>query len=106
MKLGITIYTNDTEAVWNAFRLANFAQAMGDEVKVFLLGKGVEIDSLGTAKFNVAEQLKSYLDDGGRLFACGTCLKIRQIKPSSVYLVATLKELYEIIKESERVISF
>ena len=55
MKLGIVVYSGDSEAVWNAFRFGNFALAMGDEVKVFLLGKGVESESLDTDKFNVTE---------------------------------------------------
>ncbi len=53
MKVGIIIYTDDAETVWNAFRFGNFALAMGDQVKVFLLGKGVEVDSLDTNKFDV-----------------------------------------------------
>jgi uncharacterized protein involved in oxidation of intracellular sulfur len=42
MKLGIVIYSNDPETVWNAFRLGNFGLKEKDEVKVFLLAKGVE----------------------------------------------------------------
>jgi len=34
MKIGIVIYSNDPETVWNAFRLSNFALKEGDEVKV------------------------------------------------------------------------
>ena len=42
MKLGIVIYSNDPETVWNAFRFGNFSRKQGDEVKIFLLAKGVE----------------------------------------------------------------
>jgi len=48
MKLGVVVYSNDPESVWNAFRLGNFALHGGDEVQVFLLGKGVECESLDT----------------------------------------------------------
>ncbi|RCV63580.1 uncharacterized protein involved in oxidation of intracellular sulfur [Methanophagales archaeon] len=41
MKLGIVIYSDDSETVWNAFRLGNFALNEGDEVKVFLLARGM-----------------------------------------------------------------
>ena len=41
MKLGIVIYSNDTETVWNAFRLGLFSIQKSDTVKVFLLAKGV-----------------------------------------------------------------
>jgi len=53
MKVGIIVYTDDAEAVWNAFRFGNFTLAMGDRVKIFLLGKGVEVDSLEANKFDV-----------------------------------------------------
>lgn len=40
MKLGICIYTNDPESIWNAFRFANYSiKQFQDEVRVFLLGK-------------------------------------------------------------------
>jgi len=42
MKTGIIISSNDPETVWNAFRFANLSIKKGDEVKIFLLGKGVE----------------------------------------------------------------
>jgi uncharacterized protein involved in oxidation of intracellular sulfur len=45
MKLGIIIYSNDSETVWNAFHLGNFSLKQRDEVNVFLLGKGVEADA-------------------------------------------------------------
>ena len=40
MKLGIVIYSNDPETVWNAFRFGNFSLKEEDEVKVFLIGEG------------------------------------------------------------------
>ena len=43
MNLGIIIYSNDTETVANAFKLGIIALKEGDEVKAFLLGKGVEM---------------------------------------------------------------
>jgi sulfur relay (sulfurtransferase) complex TusBCD TusD component (DsrE family) len=48
MNLGIVIYSTDPEAVWNAFRLGNYALKQGDTVKVFLLAKGVECRRLWT----------------------------------------------------------
>jgi len=106
MKLGVIIYSNDSETVWNAFRLGNFAQAMGDQVSLFLISKGVEIESLDTDKFNISEQVQMLVDGGGKLFACGTCLELRQLKISDIYAVATLKELYEIVQDSDKIISF
>lgn len=106
MKLGIIIYSNDPETVWNAFRLGYFALKEDDEVKVFLLAKGVECESLDTNKFKVTQQIRSLVNNGGKIFACGTCLKIRQSDGSDVCPVSTMKDLYEIVKESDKIVTF
>ena len=46
MTPGIVVSSDDAETVWNALRLANFTLARGDEVKLFLFGKGVMCPSL------------------------------------------------------------
>ena len=106
MKVGIVVYSDDSETVWNAFRFGNFALAMGDEIKVFLMGKGVETESLDTDKFNVTEQLQAFVNTGGKIFACGTCLEIHQLEASDMYTVATMNGIYEIVRESDRIITF
>ena len=106
MKLGIVIYSNDAETIWNAFRLANFSLKEGDTVKIFLLAKGVEYEKLDGEKFNIKEQTKSFLDKNGKIFACGTCLKSRESEGSETCPMSTMKDLYELVKESDKVISF
>lgn len=106
MKLGIVIHSNVPETVWNAFRLSNFALKEGDDVRVFLLAKGVECESLDTDKFTVTEQMKSFADQGGKILACGTCLRMRQSEGSELCPLSTMKDLYEIVKESDRVVTF
>ena len=106
MKIGIIVYSNDLETVWNAFRFANFALNEGDEINVFLLGKGVECESLDTDKFKVTEQMQTLVDNGGEIFACGSCLKIRQSEGSKVCPLSTMKDLYEIVNKSDRIVTF
>ena len=106
MKLGIVIYSDDSETVWNAFRLGNFALQEGDKVNVFLLAKGVECEALDTDKFVVTEQMQTFVDTGGEIFACGICLKIRQSEGSEMCPLSTMKDLYEIIKGSDKVVTF
>ena len=106
MKTGIVIYSDDPEVMWNAFRFANFTQAMGDEVRIFLIAGGVEWESLNTDTFRVSEQVQEFLNDQGKIFICGTCLEIHQLKAPEKFTVATLKELYDIIAESDKVITF
>lgn len=106
MKIGIVIYSEESETVWNAFRVGNFALTEGDEVKMFLLGKGVECESLDTDKFMVTEQMQTLVDNGGEILACGSCLKIRQSGGSEMCPLSTMKDLYELITGSDRVVTF
>lgn len=106
MKLAIVIYSNDPETVWNAFRFGVFSRKQGDAVSVFLLGKGVEAESLDSAKFDVIGQMRSLLEVGGLILACGTCLKIRQSEGSDICPMSTLQELHSLIRDSDKVLSF
>ena len=106
MKLGIVVYSTDSETVWNAFRLGNFALKEKDQVKVFLLAKGVECEALDSEKFKVKEQMQSLVDAGGKILACGTCLKIRNSQGSELCPLSTMKDLYDLIKESDKVVTF
>lgn len=105
MKLGVVIYSNDTETVWNAFRLGVFSLKEKDEVKVFLLAKGVECESLDTDKFKVTEQMQSFVNNGGKILACGTCLKIRNSEGTEMCPLSTMNDLYQLIKESDKIIT-
>lgn len=106
MKLGIIVYSNDAETAWNAFRLGVFSLKQKDDVRVFLLGKGVECESIDTDKFKVTEQMKQCIDNGGSILACGSCLKIRSSQGSETCPLSTMKDLYDIIKESDKVLTF
>lgn len=106
MKLGLVIYSNDAETVWNAFRLGAFALKKGDTVQAFLLGKGVECETLDTEKFKVTDQMKSFVATGGKVFACGTCLKIRHSEGSEMCPLSTMGDLYEIIQGFDKVLTF
>ncbi len=106
MKIGIVVYSNDPETAWNAFRYANFALKEGDQVKIFLTGRGVEAESLDTEKFPVAEQIKAFLASGGSIMACGTCLKLRSLNPTEVCPLAGLKDMHAMVRDSDRVLTF
>lgn len=105
MKLGIVIYSTDSETVWNAFRLGNFALNKGDSVKAFLLASGVEAEALTTEQFNIREQMQKFVDNGGEIFACGTCLKIRNSEGTELCPLSTMADLYDIINESDKIIN-
>ena len=105
MKLGIVIYSSDSETVWNAFRLGNFALNKGDVVKVFLLANGVEAEALTNEKFNIREQMQQFVKSKGEIFACGTCLKIRNSEGTELCPMSTMADLYDIINASDKIIS-
>ena len=106
MKLGILLSQTEPETVFNALRLANYSLQQGDTVKIFLVGKGVELDQIADPKFNVREQAEAVLAAGGQFLACGTCLKLRQSAGSEICPLSTLKDLYEIVRDSERLVTF
>ena len=106
MKIGVIISSNDAETCWNALRYANFALGQKDEVKTFLTGKGVEYQSISTEKFNTIEQAEKFLQAGGKILACGTCIKSRNQQDSEMCPISTMKDMYEIIKESDKVVTF
>jgi uncharacterized protein involved in oxidation of intracellular sulfur len=70
-----------------------------------LLAKGVECESLDTDKFKVTEQIQSFVDNGGEIRVCGTCLKIRNSQGTEMCPLSTMNDLYQLIKESDKVIS-
>jgi len=105
MKLGIIISQTDPETVWNAYRLGTFALEQGDSVRTFLLGGGVESET-EHQKFNVKEQLARYLQAGGEVYACGSCMKTREMNSSDTCPISTMKDLYNIIINSDKILTF
>lgn len=106
MKLGMIITQTDPETVFNALRLALYSLEQGDEVRIFLSGRGVEIDKIEDPKFDVQLQTQKVLDAGGEFLACGACLKIRNSEGSEVCPLSTLKDQYEVVRDCDRLVTF
>jgi uncharacterized protein involved in oxidation of intracellular sulfur len=81
----VLIVLNDapygTEKSYNGLRLAIALQSRGNTVKVFLMADAV---SCGTPRqevppgyYNIGEMLERVLAKGGRVAACGSCMKAR-----------------------------
>lgn len=105
MKLGFIITQTDPETVFTALRLALLSIQQGDRVRIFLSGKGVDIDSISDPVFNVREQAAAVLAAGGEFLACGTCLQLRHSSGSEICPLSTLKDEYELVRDSDRVIT-
>ncbi|MCK5335687.1 MAG: DsrE family protein [Gammaproteobacteria bacterium] len=111
MKLAIIIYSNDTETIWNAFRLANSALGYDDEVTIFLLGKGVEFNELHSIKFDIQEQVKIFEEFGGKMIGCGVCCDSRAdtmplLKEELTCEMGSMQNLYALTKDADKVITF
>lgn len=104
MKIGVILNSKDPETAWNALRLGNQALRKGYEVRVFLLGGGVEIENIRNGDFNVAKVLGEFISSRGELLACGSCLKLRQQK-SAVCPVSTMSQLVEMIADSDKLVT-
>ena len=104
--IGMVIYSNDVETVWNAFRLANYSKNRGDTVQVFLLGKGVEVDLLVNDNTDLKQQVDAFLEKGGEIQGCGTCLKSRKNDEPQVCTFSSLADLYSIIRKNKIVLTF
>ena len=62
-KILFIITTDDGETIYNAMRLANVGVEKGDEVSVFMLGKGVLFEKSGTEQFDVLSQMAKFRGD-------------------------------------------
>jgi uncharacterized protein involved in oxidation of intracellular sulfur len=104
--IGMVIYSNDVETIWNALRLANYSKTQGDTVHIFLLGKGVEVDNLVKENKDLKDQVDSFLEKGGTILGCGTCLQSRNNNEPEVCKFSSLKDLYQLIRENKIVLTF
>ncbi len=106
MKFGIIIETKEYEKAWNAFRFANASKNAGHIIKIFLMGEAVECETQVHEKFNVAEQLKTYVDSGGEVLACGTCIRSRKLEDSTACPISTMNDCIQMVEWADRVITF
>ena len=106
MKLGIIIETKEYEKAWNAMRLAVTAKKNAHEVKVFLMGEGVEIENLTHEKFDVAGQVQAFAEVEGEILACGTCLKSRSMDGTEVCPLSTMIDCMNMIDWADKTVTF
>jgi sulfur relay (sulfurtransferase) complex TusBCD TusD component (DsrE family) len=105
MQLGLIVESSDPEQVWNGFRLANTALSAGHDVEAFLLGEGVEAPDVKTEKFNPNGVMRKFLNEGGELKACGTCLDSRDMENDELRPRSTMDDLLEIVEDAEKTVT-
>jgi len=106
MKIGIIIETKEYEKAWNAFRFATTAKKNSHEVKVFLMGEAVECEGLVHEKYNVDEQLRNFIGEGGEILACGTCLKSRHLDSTEACPLSTMVDCLNVVLWADKTVTF
>lgn len=106
MKIGLIISTNEPELVWNAFRYGVKAIENKHSVKAFLLGRGVECEEIDDSKFDVKHMLNEFIDKGGTILACGTCLKVRNRQGTELCPLSTMQDMLDLTVDSDKLLTF
>jgi uncharacterized protein involved in oxidation of intracellular sulfur len=106
MKIALVISTNEPELVWNAFRFGSKALEGKHSVKVFLLARGVESETIEDESFDVKKMMTEFSKKGGAILACGTCLKIRKRGGSALCPISSMQDLVDLTVQSDRVLTF
>jgi len=97
---------SNAETNWNALRLANLALGKGDGVSTFLIGEGVEYGKHSSPRFDIQNQVERFLESGGKILACGTCMAVRKQGSTKECPQGGIEDLYNLIVESDKVITF
>jgi len=82
------------------------AKKQGHEAKVFLMGEAVECEGLTHERYNVDEQLKAFVNLGGDILACGTCLKSRQLDSSEACPISTMIDCVNLVIWADKTVTF
>ena len=106
MKIGIILESNDPEKAWNAIRFANTALTKQHEVRLFLMGAGVEAESITHAKYNVREQLHTFIDKKGTVLACGSCIQGRNQAESAACPISTMLDCLNVVEWADKMLTF
>lgn len=99
------ISQNTPEVVWNAFRLANMMLQGMEDVSIFFNGPSVKYEESDSKQFPLKELAKIFTLSEGSLFAWGKLMDLHGVK-EGYHKRSTQKVLYDLIKESDKTISF
>lgn len=107
MKLGIILQSNKPEHAWNTFRLGITALKASHQVEIFLMNEGSELDAIPDNKdFDISAKVAEFKKLKGEIYACGTCLELRDKKESNICPVSTMSDLLKMVEGSDKVLVF
>ncbi|MDR1543228.1 MAG: DsrE family protein [Prevotellaceae bacterium] len=107
--LGLIIYSDDVETVWNALRLALYSQGEGDKVIMFVVGRGLDafmkIQNKNEA-FYLHDLANEFWKNDGKIYSCATCAKARNTEDVENCTITGIADFYQIVKRSKKVLTF
>lgn len=106
MRLGIILETKEHEKAWNAFRFGVAALKKGHEVKLFLMGEAVEVENIADEQYDVPAEMNRFEEQGGKLLACGTCLRSRHLEAQTACPISTMVDCVEMIEWADKTVTF
>ena len=107
MKLGVILQSNKPEHAWNAFRLGITALKDGHNAEIFLMNEGAELDTIPDTKdFDISAKVAEFKELNGKIYACGTCLKMRGKEESKICPISTMSDLLKMVESSDKVLVF
>jgi len=106
MRISLVVSTNDPEEAWNAFRFGVRSLEKGHEVIAFLINKGVECEDIKNTTFDVKAELEKFMEEKGKILACGTCLKLRKKEGTQFCPVSNMDTLVNLVESSDKIVSF
>src|SRR3989338_1292054 len=107
MKLGIILQSNKTEQMWNTFRLGITALKADHQVEIFLMSDGSELDTIPDSEnFDISVKVAEFRNLKGKIYACGSCLKVRGKEENKICPVSTMSDLLKMIEKSDKVLVF
>ena len=107
MKLGIILQSNKPEHIWNTFRLGITALKADHQAEIFLMNEGSELDVIPDSKdFDISTKVAEFKELKGAIYACGTCLKLRNQEATKTCPMGSMKDLYELVQESDEILTF
>ena len=105
MKMGIILQSNKPEHVWNTFRLGITARKADHHVEIFLMNEGSELNTIPDSEnFDISAKVTEFKKLNGKIYACGTCLKLRGKEESAICPVSTMPDLLGMVESSDKVL--
>lgn len=106
MKIGIVLETKEHEKAWNALRFAIAALNKDNELKIFLMGEGVEVPEIKDDQYDVDNKLAEFQNLGGELLACGTCIRARHMEDTTSCPISTMNDCVDMVTWSDKTVTF